>query len=196
MSERKGITITKWTLAAVLLSQGYLLGGCDEPAELDEVVADSGDVDLGDEQFRSWTGYTSEEYPPLSCPYGEAVQGADCKGSYCDNISLYCNSTGRGTGWSTWTPYFSEEGSGTANEGHCVGGDMWMTGVACKGRYCDNLSLMCSQLVNSSTGECGWTEWYSEEQGAFGGYPGYFVKGIECSGRYCDNKRYYYCLML
>lgn len=198
MSKFQEITIAKCSLAALLLTQGFLSSGCDAPTEVDEVVADSEDVDDAagaDDQFRSWTGYTSEETPPLICPYGHAVQGADCKGSYCDNVALYCTPTGRGTGWSTWTPYFSEEGSGAADEGHCIGGDMWMTGIGCSGSYCDNISMLCSQMVGSWTGDCYWSAWYSEEQGAFYADPGYFIKGIECDGRYCDNKRYLYCAL-
>lgn len=195
MSKLEGIKVAKWSLAALLLSQGYLLGGCDAPAEIDEVVADNDDVENAaesDDQFRSWTGYTSEETPPLICPWGEAVQGAHCTGRYCDNTSLYCTSTGRGSGFSTWTPYFSEEGSGS---GDCVGADMWMTGIGCQGSYCDNVSMLCSQFIGTWTGSCWWSGWYSEEQPPFYASWGYYIKGIKCSGKYCDNKRYRYCQM-
>lgn len=188
MSELEKLTIAKWSFAALLLSQGVLSAGCDAPSEFDEVVADT-----EEDQFRLWTGYTSEENPPLSCPWGEAVQGAHCTGRYCDNTSLYCATTGRATGWGGWTPYFSEEGS--AN-GQCVGGDMWMTGISCNGSYCDNISLLCSQMIGSATGSCAWSGWYSEEQGPFYAPWGHYVDGIQCNGRYCDNKRYRYCQML
>jgi hypothetical protein len=195
MSELEEITIAKRSFAALLLSQVFLLGGCDAPSEVevDEDAAASVDVASGveaEDEFRSWTGYTSEENPPLICPYGQGVQGAHCTGSYCDNTSLYCTTTGRSTGWGSWTPYFSEEGSAS---GHCQGGDMWMTGISCNGSYCDNISLLCSQMSGSSTGSCSWSGWYSEEQGPFYAPWGYFIKGVQCSGRYCDNKRYRYC---
>lgn len=70
---------------------------------------------------------------------------------------------------------------------------MWMTGISCNGSYCDNISLLCSQMSGSSTGSCSWSGWYSEEQGPFYAPWGYFIKGVQCSGRYCDNKRYRYC---
>lgn len=181
MSKISGNTITQWSLAALLLSQAYLMGGCEEPSQ--------------DGDPRAWTGYTSEEYPPLACPDGSAVSGVDCSGGYCDNISLNCNATGRTADQHTWLPYFSEEGSGAADQAQCLGGDTWMTGLACSGGYCDNISLRCSRLVGSSTGECEWLGWYSEEQGPFDLPPGYFLKGIECDGGYCDNKRYLYCGM-
>jgi hypothetical protein len=199
MSKFQEITITKWSFAALLLSQGCLLIGCDAPPEADEIVAQSDDVanaDAEDDEFRWWTGYTSEENPPLHCPPGEAVQGFDCRGDYCDNVALYCTSTGRSLGSQTVMPYFSEEGEGAADEGHCVGGDMWMTGVACRGGYCDDLAMTCTQMIGSWTGLCWWSGWHSEEQGSFYAPYGHFVKGIECNGDYCDNKRFYYCQMI
>jgi hypothetical protein len=150
-----------------------------------------------DDQLRAWTGYTSEETPPLTCGHGQVVQGLDCTGKYCDNVALYCTNTGRATGWGTWLPYFSEEGSGAANEGHCAAGDMWMTGLGCSGSYCDNVSMQCSQMIGSWTGGCLWSpQWYSEEQAPFYAPHGYYIKGIKCGGSYCDNMRYLYCQML
>jgi hypothetical protein len=182
----------------MLLSPGYLVVGCGAPPEPDVGAAVTGEAeidDAGDDRLRAWTGYTSEESSPLICAYGQATQGFDCIGSYCDNVALYCTDTGRATGWGTWLPYFSEEGSGAADEGHCVAGDMWLTGLGCSGRYCDNLSMLCSQMIGSWTGSCSWSPWYSEEQAPFYAPYGYYVKGIECDGKYCDNKRYRYCQM-
>jgi hypothetical protein len=188
------IRMVKGSFAALLFSQAYLLSGCDEPPEYLDDVEDSEDVEsVEDNQLRSWTAYTSEETPPIECPNGQALQGVDCTGDYCDNIAIYCETTGRISGWSTWLPYFSEEGTGSANEGHCVSGDMWMTGLNCQGSYCDNLTMRCTQLVGSWTGMCWWSDWYSEEQAPFYASGGTYIKGIECSGGYCDNKRYRYC---
>ena len=128
-------------------------------------------------------------------PVGEVVQGTHCTGGYCDNTALYCNYTGRTNGWSTWQPYISEEGEGSADEAHCNNTDMWMTGMSCTGGYCDNVSIRCTQMIGSSTGSCWWSGWYSEEQQPFFASSGTFVKGIECDGDYCDNKRYHYCWM-
>lgn len=188
----KELMFVKWSVTALLLSPACLLSGC-EPPEYDESAADAS---LDGESLRSWTAYTSEEYPPLECPNGQAVQGIDCTGGYCDNMALYCEYTGRVSGYSTWVPYFSEEGSGTADEGHCVGGDMWFSGINCKGGYCDDLTLRCTQLIGSWSGTCWWSGWYSEEQAPFYASGGAFIKGIECDGGYCDNMRYRYCQML
>jgi hypothetical protein len=195
MSKINGITTVKWSVAALFMSPFCLLGGCESAPEHDEDAADS-DVGSAAEELRAWTAYTSEEFPPLECPNGQAVQGIDCTGSYCDNLALYCAYTSRASGWSTWVPYFSEEGAGTADEGHCVNTDMWLTGINCRGDYCDDLTMRCTQMIGSWTGTCWWSGWYSEEQAPFYASGDTFIKGIECDGDYCDNRRYYYCQLL
>lgn len=200
MSNIKGIT--KWPIAALLMTNAWLIGGCDESSQVDigveDVVDEEVDIDVegeADEDFRAWTGYTSEEYPPLICPNRYAVRGVDCAGDYCDDTSLDCRFTGRGQGEHTWLPYISEEGAGTANEAHCDGNNMWMTGITCSGDYCDNVSIRCSALLGTTTGNCTWSEWFSEEQAPFRAPNNRYVKGIECGGSYCDNKRYRHCRM-
>ncbi|PRQ09678.1 hypothetical protein [Enhygromyxa salina] len=178
--------------------------GCDTEADIstDDYAAIATDADPGDgansaDSFRGWIGYTSEEYPSLICPNSNAVRGFDCTGSYCDNVSPYCEQVGgTSVGSSYWTSYFSEEGSGYDDEGHCWGNDEWMTGVDCSGSYCDDLSLRCTKFLGSNTGNCYWSGWYSEEQSAFMAATGHYIKGMECGGSYCDNKRYRYCKMV
>jgi hypothetical protein len=191
MSKISGITV-------LLLTQVWLASGCDDPYAAESGVADVEDDEDAvedDDEFRAWTGYTSEENPPLICQNRNAVRGIDCMGDYCDNISLDCRFTGRLAGEHSWLPYFSEEGSSTADEGHCIGDNTWMTGIVCRGSYCDDISMRCSVLIGSSTGTCTWSAWYSEEQGPFTAPSGRYIKGMECDGSYCDNKRYYYCWM-
>jgi hypothetical protein len=194
MLKAEGITTLEWSFAALLLSP-VCLGACQPPPD-GEDIGDIGDAGSDYEELRTWTVYTSDEHPPLECPVGQALQGMDCTGSYCDNVALYCAYTGRMGSRSTWLPYFSEEGSGTADEGHCVSGDMWLTGVNCRGKYCDDLTMRCTQMVGSWTGTCWWSGWYSEEDAPFYASGGTFIKGIECEGDHCDNKRYRYCQML
>jgi hypothetical protein len=184
--------IPRWSIAALLLSPAQLLAGCGEPEEIDPVVDD---VSTRDDTFRAWTGYTSEEYPPLICRNGQAVRGIDCMGDSCDDIALDCRTTVKIPGEHMWLPYFSEEGAGSADEGHCVGNNVWMTGITCSGRYCDNISLRCSTLIGSSTGDCEWSGWYSDEQGPYTAPSAHYIKAIECEGMYCDNKRYRHCRM-
>jgi hypothetical protein len=191
-----------------------LLSGCSAPAEPYE-IGGIGDVDANDAidandasdandandandasgEIGEWTAYTSEEHPALSCPAGQVVRGIDCEGSFCDNIALYCAATGLASGATKWLPYFSEEGSGGTDEGRCASDDTWMTGIHCKGGFCDQLSIQCTQMLESSTGACVWSHWHSEEQAPFVAPAGYYLDGIECDGPFCDEKRYHHCEM-
>lgn len=200
MSELERITratCSKWSVAALFLSQLFLLGGCSAPWEPED-GGDIGDDEVfgdGGDELGTWTTYTSEEFPALRCPDGQAAQGADCAGGFCDDIALYCTPTGWTTGASVWLPFFSEEGSGAGDEGHCLDDDMWMNGIKCKGGFCDRISMQCAQMIGSSTGLCEWSGWYSEEQEPFYAPTDFFIKGVECAGAFCDRKRYRYCHM-
>jgi hypothetical protein len=195
LSDLHGVTISKW--AFVVLGQAYLLCACDPPSGTDEEGVVDGLVDGCGLESWSWTGQTSDEYPPLSCPSGGAVHGVECEGNFCDDIELHCMSTGRVGGVNTWLPYFSEEGDGSDDQARCKDPDMWMSGISCRGFFCDFISIECSQIIDSSTGTCDWSEWYSEEQPPFHAPAGdYFLKGVECDGNFCDQMRYQYCEML
>lgn len=178
MANNRRITQTQGSLATLFLSSVFLTIACLEPPP-------------------GWTGYTSDELPSLICADGEAVRGVECSGGWCDNISLLCEDTGLPTGAQTWQPYFSEEAGsgGRANESYCPGPDWWMSGIDCGGGWCDNLSMLCTQVVGSSTGPCRWSGWYSEETGTFVAPEGHYITGIECSGNFCDELRYQYCEM-
>ncbi|MGH8442724.1 MAG: hypothetical protein ACRETF_07475 [Nevskiaceae bacterium] len=88
-----------------------------------------------------------------------------------------------------WSNYFSEEDSGlgtvTSEGWYRYDGDNYevchrtntagvVTGIACTGRYCDNISIECGRPVKYKAGathsarltNCGWPGWYSEEQGS------------------------------
>lgn len=184
MSPISESTIAQWSIAALFLSPACLGAGCEEPSKVGYRVEDGDGND-----FRGWSAYTSEEYPPLLCREGYTVRGVDCIGKHCDTIAVYCGFTDRRVGEHIWLPSVSEEG------GHCAGTNMWMTGLACHGKYCDDLSLRCSELFGSSTGSCAWSDWYSEERPPFTAPAGRYVKGIECSGSYCGDKRYRFCWM-
>ena len=158
------------------------------------MIEDPEGADDADDEFRLWMGWTSEEFQPLVCGAGRLVRGFDCFGSYCDQVSIDCIPSGAQHGESHWTSYFSEEGSGAADERHCPWGE-FVTGVACSGSYCDELSLRCTEAIGTGFSSCQWSGWYSEEQGPFQTPSGRFIKGVECSGSYCDNKRYRHCIM-
>lgn len=195
---KRSVLFTFFLGALPLLANGC---GTEEEVEVSQeddvntsvnVDAVHGDTDA--DEFRAWTGYVSEEDPPTICPNNYAVRGFHCMGDYCDNVAINCRPlVGAPFGESIWTPYFSEEGSGPDKRGRCAGPQRWMTGVACSGSYCDNLSIRCTAFPGTSPNACEWSSWYSEEQPRFNAPAGYFIKAIECDGSYCDNKRFRYC---
>jgi hypothetical protein len=154
-------------------------------------------VDIGETSaavINAWTPYTSEEDPPIVCDGVSAFSQVRCSGDYCDNIRAYCRSSSRGTrGTSTWTTYFSEEGT---DYRYC-GASQWVTGLSCQEDYCDNISLQCTTISGVTPGNCYWTGWISEEGGGLLNFgTGYFARGAQCDGSNCDAKRWYVCQML
>lgn len=91
----------------------------------------------------------SEEQPNASfrtdiLPEPGFVSGLGCNGRYCDNISFYVITTPHimHTGQWEWKPFFSEESPGRS----ICAQDQFVTGVGCKGDYCDSISLHCSTI--------------------------------------------------
>lgn len=86
---------------------------------------------------------------------------------------------------SSWTSYFSEEGTGykTCSSGYSV------RGIQCSGDYCDNIRLYCSNSTFPSltTSDYYWTDFASEEEGWVECDYGYVVTGVACDGDYCDD---------
>jgi hypothetical protein len=194
---------------ALVLSSIFGLAGCvmepidGEAGDEADGLADEARVDGPQEDeeesvasveqavYAGWTNYTSEEYPPVSCDAGSVVGAAQCSGWYCDNIRLSCQPSNKGVGPTTWTSYFSEEGT---NHRFCPW-NAWLSGIACNGWYCDNIALQCT-VLSATPYNCFWTGWMSEEYGGQVSLPmGYAARGVQCDGPYCDNKRYYACLM-
>ena len=138
-----------------------------------------------------WTTITSDEYAPLSCPSGYLVDAMEALGSDSDNIALHCGSIGRAASNQAWSAYFSEEGP--KNWDIC-GTNRFIVGIACKGDYCDDISIQCASFANTARGSnCYWTPWFSEEQQYQYLFSGYAAAGIQCSGSNCDNMSIYAC---
>jgi hypothetical protein len=139
----------------------------------------------------------SEETPPAVCNSGWFVSGIRCTGSYCDKIEITCTKLpGSSVGADhRWTPWVSEE---SLSPGWCGPGPNLIAGMACGGRYCDNVSLYCVPLVNLSSVRCWTTRSVSEEGGGNlsfleGGTPPVVANQMSCSGRYCDNLSFRVC---
>jgi hypothetical protein len=143
-------------------------------------------------------GPISEETPPAVCWAGYFVTGIRCTGRYCDNIEITCTKIpgGRAQASVKWLPWVSEERPSTA---WCGPGPNLIAGFACKGSYCDNISVYCVPLDALSVTDCWETRAVSEEQGGTlsfqEGHPGGIVVATQmsCSGSYCDNKTFYVC---
>lgn len=116
--------IFEWSFAG-LLAAVALSSGCDVDEVQDGVVERDGVADEADHEelvaavepvgaSNGWTRYTSEEQMPVNCYPGSAVNAVQCRGSYCDDIRIHCNSTGRQVGGSNWSGYFSESSRRTS----------------------------------------------------------------------------------
>lgn len=137
----------------------------------------------------TWTGYTTDGSPPVTCAVGSLVTGFDCNGSRCDDIKLKCQpQTSHTLTQRSWTQYFSEESPTPWRQ--CSGG--FMTGLSCKDSYCDDLSLECTTSSRSAY-SCIWSGWFSEENPAFEAPTGTFIRALECRGSNCDDIRAQYC---
>lgn len=171
-----------------------------------------------------WTPWVSEERggPARACgQWNEAAVGFGCSGRYCDSVRLLCETMPFGTtldpATDYWSGYFSEEHDdyGTwdsyggwhheENQEICHtpyhNSKGLVSGIKCRGRYCDNISVECTKPVKYVGGtryevqmnNCSWTAWQSEEQGSRDFGWNRYITGVECQGSYCDNKRFYVC---
>lgn len=64
-----------------------------------------------------------------------------------------------------------------------------MSGVICRGKYCDNKYLLCQRSkYNTPHSNVSWSPWFSEEapNNHFVSHDGVVI-GIRCQGAYCDN---------
>jgi hypothetical protein len=146
--------------------------------------------------MNAWTNYTSEEYQPVICDGNNAMNGFGSTGKYSDNIRMKCASSPNPNFWarsSSWSIYISDDG---ANYAGCAPGQ-FITGFACRGAYCDDVAVQCTQMLSLpswSAVNCHWVGPFSEENGTsnlFG--TGWFAKSVRCTGKYCDNMEFEVC---
>lgn len=144
---------------------------------------------------------TSDELPPVSCG-NRLVTALRCSGRYCDNITLSCGGPAHQIYDVKWTAFISEEGGAEAScdlvapfFGKADKALGFVTGVKCRGSYCDDVSLQCVSLRDARANEtrCQWTRWISEETGPIVFAPGTGATKMQCRGRYCDDMRFWVC---
>lgn len=130
---------------------------------------------------------------------GAAVDAVLCTGDYCDNISLHCAlpvRIGTDTSKSWWTPYVSDENSGSM-DAFCIQNDTitgLIDGIRASGRWADNISVRCSPFRNQpARANCRFTGWASEEDGVVQFAADERAVGVQCRGAHCDDMRWYVC---
>ncbi|MBC8070552.1 MAG: hypothetical protein IAG13_19630 [Deltaproteobacteria bacterium] len=87
----------------------------------------------------------SEENPDTFalCPADGMVDGVDCAGSNCDNLTVHCEYTDLArSNLCDWSGWFSEE-QGWAN----VPLGTAVAGIQCSGRYCDRMNLYWCLMI-------------------------------------------------
>lgn len=153
---------------------------------------------------------TSEGDRPLTCPQNHLVTGIRCLNGHCGDIRLECSGNDavvseHKTVFREWKAHISEEKPNVATcrieepykyEGSQNGFFGVITGIACKGKNCDDLSLECAGILDNgpSMDSCYWTDWVSEEDGGTLLFPeGDFAVNMQCRGNYCDDKRFLLC---
>lgn len=81
-----------------------------------------------------------------------------------------------------WSSFTSEENP----PNQCVGGVA--VGMRCRGRYCDDLALLCCPIALPTPAQPIRTQFFSEENAGRGFCPDQrAVTGITCQGNWCDN---------
>ena len=138
-----------------------------------------------------WTREFSEERPgDMRCGRNMAVAGLWCSGKYCDNKSLYCKRLPATTGTvtsSTNSKWISEEKPNASFRIDRGGGRKLVSGLKCKGKYCDSLLGYTINTNLTKTGQWKWLSFFSEEHGGKVCGKNQYVTGIGCKGSYCDN---------
>lgn len=143
-------------------------------------------------------GPISDETPPAICNPGWFVSELQCKGRYCDKLSIKCQQVpGAQITDASWTAWVSEEKGGRQS---CPSPNSYLAGLACRGSYCDKVSLYCVQINNAQSQSCAMTKTFSEENGGklslfLGDKSGQRFLGnmLQCKGRYCDKKSFQSC---
>jgi ricin-type beta-trefoil lectin protein len=109
-------------------------------------------VESGYGQTNSWwtDSFSEEGQNYRICGDNGFVTGIACSGKYCDNVSLRCSQLDNGGVRSNcyWTAPVSDD-----DGGHFVAPEwMYVAGVSCNGRYCDNMNLYMCQVDDASGG--------------------------------------------
>ena len=112
------------------------------------------DSGLATKVFHAWFGMDTDSMEVCRWQSGlpGVVTGIQCSGKFCDNIAIECGTPVKNVGGSTldvtvsscgWTGWKSEEQGSTD-----FGPNRYITGVECRGSYCDDKRFFVCSLVN------------------------------------------------
>ena len=137
-----------------------------------------------------WSPRGSEERTaPMECEQGGAAVGFSCRGAFCDDVMLLCDTSYNVTFPRQWSETFSDDRG--AKMAECDDG-MFVTGLTCDGGRCGDLKVKCSKVEDHSHEHCFWGDrmvtsadsserryWFPE---------GYALAGLRCIGdsTHCD----------
>lgn len=137
-----------------------------------------------------WSPRGSEERnAPMECEQGGAAVGFSCRGAFCDDVMLLCDTSYNVSFPKQWSDVFSDDRG--AKKAECDDG-MFVTGLTCDGKRCGDLKVKCSTVPDRSHEHCFWGEkminapWSSERRYWFP--EGYALAGLRCVGdsTHCD----------
>ncbi|WP_434391227.1 RICIN domain-containing protein [Melittangium boletus] len=127
------------TSGPAFLTHGLRCGGryCDDVSLLN--------VESGFTHTNSWwtDGFSEEGNNERVCANNGFVTGLSCASDYCDTIALRCSQLNNGGVRAScyWSEAVSDESGGT----FVAPESMFLAGIRCSGRYCDNKQLYLCQ---------------------------------------------------
>lgn len=139
----------------------------------------------------------SEEDPPTTCARGSVVSTFTCTGRFCDNITITCRPVAAPVANTFWTNWVESGGNTTAS---CIAGDgtgsAYMSGIACRGDFCDDISLHCTRFVGLGSVSCLPPTPHTDGQVGVAAAIGSGIGIVTCSGLHCDDKTISICPMV
>ncbi len=145
----------------------------------------------------------SEEDPPAECQLPLIAGSFLCEGSFCDEITVECNNLDSDIAFSEWTHWVEHDGRRKADcadpldEGRDFDTTV-MTGLACRGSFCDDISVRCTAMRNFVQGPDDQCEQFTRSDGdnvlrlPFGTA----IRALTCEGQHCDNVTVTVCPMV
>ena len=144
----------------------------------------------------------SEEDPPASCDNALIARSFLCEGDFCDNITFECQFLTSNTGRRQWTHWVESDGRARAdcadplNNGRAFPNTV-MTGLACRGGNCDDVSVECTFLGDFERDDGNCFDITVSDGDSLLRLPfRTAIRALTCEGRHCDNVTVTLCAMV